>query len=54
MAYNIYVIRHYRCNATLSLMHTCSHSTVWLSTVILSLARRLSVTVVADSTLCIL
>ena len=38
MAYNIYVcvIRRYRCNATLSLIHTCTHSTVWSSTVLLS------------------
>ena len=35
----IYVIRRYRCNATLSLIHTCTHSTVWSSTVLLSFSR---------------
>ena len=37
MVYNICVIRRYRCN-THSLMHTCTHSTVSLSKLILSLS----------------
>ena len=45
MANNIYiyicvcVIRRYRSNATLSLIHNFTHSTVWSSTVLLSFSR---------------